>query len=150
MGREFRYKLVRGRMNAAGDVLMLGVFDGSLHEGTDKLSMAVQPDLLAFLDVLEAKGKKVVIVFEGDRLFNGALFDKVEEDCSLFVLTTNRQAENIRARGTNQTDAFLLSKKTKVANICKRFKHTPIENNHPESMEEAAEVIVKEIKRLLS
>ena len=47
--------------------------DGNTFQGTDRLSMAVQPDAVKFLK----SAKDVNIIFEGDRLFNSKFIDSI-------------------------------------------------------------------------
>lgn len=65
--KEFRIGKCRGIESKCGKFKMLGVFDGSKFEGTDKLSMTVINDAISYLKGIN--GKSVVFV-EGDRLFN--------------------------------------------------------------------------------
>lgn len=53
---------------ARGPYRMLGVFDGSTFEGTDKLIMAVIDDALRYLDELSRQPERTVVFVEGDRL----------------------------------------------------------------------------------
>ena len=55
----FKYKKLRGIRNENGRIQMLGVFDNSKHEGTDKLSMTVIADALEYIKSLEPGFKKV-------------------------------------------------------------------------------------------
>ena len=88
--KVFSYGLVRGMFDGKGNYV-LGVFDGSVHEGTDKLSMAVQPHVVKFLNHLHSKSSRAVVYFEGDRLFNGSLFRSIPVAAlKIFVLESGR------------------------------------------------------------
>lgn len=109
----FKFGQVRGEYNKESNLYFIGVFDGSIFEGTDKLSMSVQPDFIKFLNWCEG-----VVIYEGDRLFNQSLFT-LEYPFIKVVLTaeedTLRRRHNLR--GDSQTDTFLKSKRTKINNI---------------------------------
>lgn len=110
----FKYGLVRGEYDKERGIYFIGIYDGSTFEGSDKLSMAVNKDFLKFLEYL----KDGVVVFEGDRLFNASLFLK-EYSFDIYVLTASKSTleERYKERGSNQTETFLKSRRTKIKNI---------------------------------
>jgi hypothetical protein len=147
LNSTFNFGLVRARCNKESTRIMVGVFDGTVHEGTDKLSMAVQPDFLKLLKALKKLDKRITVVFEGDRLFNASLFEKAEVDeLSIYILQTKNQSQNIIKRGTTQPEQFLQSKKTKVQNIMNKFSHKLLNNDEPEDVEKCASVIFDEVE----
>lgn len=147
LNSTFSFGLVRSRCNKESTRIMVGVFDGTVHEGTDKLSMAVQPDFLKLLKALKKLDRRVVVVFEGDRLFNASLFEKAEVDeLSIYILQTKNQSQNIAKRGTAQPEQFLLAKKTKVHNIMSKFPHTILNNDEPDDVEKCASTIFHEVE----
>jgi len=140
--KTFKYGLVRGLYNEENNLYFLGIYDNSVFCGTDKLSMAVQPD---FLNLVE-KIPEATFVFEGDRLFNQSLFDK--KDCEIIVLnvTEKTNEERHKKRNDNQTEKFKKSKKTKIKNILSKNKVTLLNNDTEEDNKKAKETILKLIK----
>ena len=51
--KKFKYGLVQGLYNERLKLYIIGVYDGSIFSGTDKLSMAVQPDFIKLIGKLE-------------------------------------------------------------------------------------------------
>lgn len=109
----FKYGQVRGEYNKDLNLYFIGVFDGSTFEGTDRLSMSVQPDFIKFLNWCEG-----VVIYEGDRLFNQSLFTLGFPFVKV-VLKGDKDLLDIRhkTRGDSQTETFLKSKRTKINNI---------------------------------
>lgn len=145
----FKKGLVRGVASKALDMLVPGVFDGTVFEGTDKLSMGVQPELCALLSSLQRKalanGTRIDVLMEGDRVTNGSLLDHVlacGATLRLFVVESP-VAEGFRARrGTHQAETFLRGKRTKVAGLKARFPHTVLTNEHPGDIERLAALVL--------
>lgn len=125
-GLEFKAIRVEGLLdclyNEEKSVYILGKYEESdnVFQGTDRLSMAVQPSAVKFFDTLKEES---TVVFEGDRLFNNKflsyLQEKFEEDLKIIVLRVSDDSLNARhlSRNDNQTDKFKTSRKTKVNNI---------------------------------
>ncbi len=138
--RQFRYKLVRGVMNEKGDHV-LGVYDGSAFEGSDKLSMAVQPDLIKFVNLLESKGKPVTIYAEGDRVTNSSFIEKFEDQVNLFVVESDFVEQFREKRGIKQDEKFKKAKRTKVDGLIKKFSHEIVRNQEEDDPERIAELL---------
>lgn len=95
--------------------------------GTDKLSMAVQPDAVQFV----SRAKHGVFggytfLFEGDRLFNSSFLgecSKYFHTMSVVVLVASPELLSMRhsQRGDTQGETFLKSRRTKVENILKNY-----------------------------
>tara|TARA_R100000773_G_C4195107_1_gene99571 strand:- start:315 stop:845 length:531 start_codon:yes stop_codon:yes gene_type:complete len=140
--RKFKYGLVRGIAN--NKLNIVGVYDkiNCLFSGTDQLSMAVQPQFLKFVE----KCSNEVILFEGDRLFNQSLFDKV--DCEIIVIKANKEEVHKRhiQRKDTQTEKFIKAKRTKIENIIQKNKVTIFSNDNNEEQEQ----IIKHIKTLIN
>ena len=66
-------KLLDAMYSKKLNLYILGKYanDGNVFQGTDRLSMAVQPDALKFFEQLTFDADDVNVIFEGDRLFNG-------------------------------------------------------------------------------
>tara|TARA_R100001015_G_C4621996_1_gene179334 strand:+ start:21 stop:536 length:516 start_codon:yes stop_codon:yes gene_type:complete len=124
----FKYKLVRGMYCPRRLIYFIGVYDESTFSGTDKLSMAVQPHFVQLLSKLT----KGVFVFEGDRLFNQSLFDKVK--CEKIIIDAEEETLERRhkQRNDNQSDKFIKAKRTKLNNILEKNSVTLLPNNTDE------------------
>jgi len=124
----FKFKLVRGLYNKKNNIYFIGIYDNSVFSGTDKLSMAVQPDFFKFLD----KVKNSLVIFEGDRLFNQSLFNKYK--CKIVVLKADNKTLEGRhiLRSDNQTEVFKKAKKTKIVNIIEKNNVILYNNNTDE------------------
>lgn len=97
--------------------------DGNIFQGTDRLSMAVQPDAVKFIDEMKLSTKEVNVIFEGDRLFNGKFIDHIADNASDFrVLVIKAPHDVVEQRHVdrkdNQDDKFKNGRKTKIENIC--------------------------------
>jgi dephospho-CoA kinase len=122
---KFNFGLVRGMYFSKHSLYIIGIYDKSVFSGTDKLSMAVQPDFIRFCSKI-TDGK---ILFEGDRLFNQSLFNKV--DCDIIIIEVNENTEKLRhkKRNDNQSQKFIKSKHTKIENIKKNNSVNLYNNN---------------------
>ena len=129
---KFNFGLVKGMYFSKHSLYIIGIYDKSVFSGTDKLSMAVQPDFIRFCKKIE-NGK---ILFEGDRLFNQSLFDKV--DCDIMVIEVNEKIEKQRhkKRNDSQSAKFIKSKQTKIENIKKNNSVDLLNNNTKKQYEE--------------
>lgn len=140
---EFKHGLCRGIESRDGKYSMLGVFDGSMFEGTDKLGMTVINDALQYIRELQEKDGKAVVFVEGDRLFNIRFLSKT--DALLLVLDANGAILKRRhiERGDSQTESFLKSRRSKVENFISRYKVRRIWNNTPKDQERILSYILK-------
>ena len=115
--KQFKYKKLYGHFNEELHLVILGVYSaGEIFSGTDKLSMAVQPDFEEFID----KNKpNYNILFEGDRLFNLKTIKKCMQNSNLkiFIIESKHTNARHKDRNDNQTDKFIKGRKTKVNNI---------------------------------
>ena len=95
---DYKKGLVRGKYCPVTNVYFIGVFDDTLFEGTDKLSLAVQP---AFIEFVKSTSN-AKIVFEGDRLFNASVFEKLK--AVIFILNIDKDIHQVRhnERGNKQ------------------------------------------------
>jgi len=98
---------------------VLGKYDdGEIFSGTDRMSMAVQPEAIKFLATLPSEA---VVLFEGDRLFTASFLEHCVEnyDCEIIYLETDKsiREERYKERGSNQNETWLQGRETKIANI---------------------------------
>lgn len=103
-----------------GNIRILGKYeDGEVFAGTDRLSMAVQPKVLEYLNENESDH----IVFEGDRLTSINLFKQIKSSnkhqLHILSLVTSDEVrqERYELRGSNQSEKFINGRATKIQNI---------------------------------
>ena len=88
---------------------MPGIHDGSMFQGSDKLSMAVTKDLDKFTQW--SKGR--IVIYEGDRFTNAKILSQ-----SPYVIKIAGDGSKGRSlRGSEQSERHLKSIATRVANI---------------------------------
>ena len=94
-----------------GNCLIMGKYDGTTFEGTDKLSMAVASDYpkLKQYNVMDK-----IIVAEGDRFTNGTFIKLFNP---YIIKISDDGAKGRKSRGSNQTQRHLKAIVTRVANI---------------------------------
>jgi len=105
------------------NIYILGKYeDGEVFSGTDRMSMAVQPEAIKFLAYLT---KNSILLFEGDRLFTASFLEHCVNlyDTSLIYLKTDRsiRQDRYKERGSNQNETWLAGRETKVSNIMSNF-----------------------------
>lgn len=114
-------KLLDATYSKKLNLYILGKYenDGNVFQGTDRLSMAVQPDAVAFFESIEDAN----VIFEGDRIFNGKMLDRLSElfpnDFKVLILTASHNTKEQRHvdRKDDQDDKFKNSRATKISNI---------------------------------
>ena len=102
-----------------GNVYVLGKYeDGQVFSGTDRMSMAVQPEAIKFLATLPSDA---VVLYEGDRLFTASFLEHCLDNYELNIvyLKTDKSVrqERYKDRGSNQNETWLQGRETKIANI---------------------------------
>jgi hypothetical protein len=112
--------------HAFGNYVILGKYeDGEVFAGTDRMSMAVQPEAVKFLKECNDRGVKGVL-FEGDRLTNLSFIEHCLEnyDTSILYLEVDPKTREARyaERGSNQSEQFIRGRETKYANIMTNFQ----------------------------
>lgn len=115
------FKLVPYHKN--GKIHILGKYEeGETFGGTDKMSMAVQPEAVKFLAQLPSDS---IVLFEGDRLCTASfLEDCVEKyDTKIVYLRTSKETrtERYAERGSNQDETWLRGRESKISNIRSNF-----------------------------
>jgi len=101
------------------NVYVLGKYEeGETFAGTDRMSMAVQPEAIKFLATLPADS---VVLYEGDRLFTSSFLEDCLDkyDLEIVYLSTTKDVRTDRyaERGSNQNETWLAGRESKVANI---------------------------------
>ena len=108
----------------SGDIRLFGKYEeGDLFAGTDKLSMAVQPEAIKYLQ----NPTHSVNIFEGDRLTSIAFFQealKLGYDLSIVILEVSDQTRERRyqERGSEQNEKFIRGRRTKIENVKSEFE----------------------------
>ena len=113
--------LVEGQIQ--GDMFVMGKYEeGEVFSGTDRLSMAVQPKAIEYLQSDPAK----FVLFEGDRLTTVSFFQAVKQaghTLHIIELTIPDELRKQRYidRGSDQSEQFIQSRFTKLKNIRSEF-----------------------------
>lgn len=107
------------------DVHILGKYeDGEVFAGTDKLSMACQPEVTKWL-----KETNSDVIYEGDRLtgtkFYDALLELANTKVTFLVLSTDEETltKRYEERGSEQNETFLAGRASKINNILTNFTY---------------------------
>lgn len=98
-------------------VIVLGKYDGSTFEGSDKLSMAVMRDLPAFQKYVKGTEKErghQVVVCEGDRFTNSTFIDGVKP---IIIKIMDDGKKGRKKRKSNQTERQIKSIQTRIDKI---------------------------------
>lgn len=144
--------LVDCEYSKEGNIYVIGKYDeGEVFAGTDKLSMATQPNALTFVQETDAN-----IIFEGDRLFNGSFLRSLVQhatsvphvDLKIILLTASQSVLQKRygERGSDQSEQFLRSRMTKYDNLLMSFDLMDlIEETRNEILEDQT-VVLKEMQ----
>jgi GTPase SAR1 family protein len=124
-----------GSINRQSKIIILGIYDEFGFCGTDRLSFAVQPKIVKFIDyansVKELDGYK--ILFEGDRLFNSSfIVANSNLDCKYILLTCSKDELERRHkdRKDNQDQTFLKGRKTKYYRLKSQFQLVELPNEN--------------------
>lgn len=133
---DFKSGLCRGIEN--GQYKMIGVFDGSTFEGTDRLSMAVIDDAIDYIKQLD----NAVVFVEGDRLFNYRFLQAVK--ASVIIIDAHPDVLHIRhaQRGDAQSEIFLKGRRSKIENFAKKYKLKRLYNNTNSDSERITDFII--------
>jgi len=150
INKNFEYeKLLKGHCNE--DYIVLGLYGGELFDGTDKLSMAVQPVFERFIN--KEKTKKHIIL-EGDRLFKKSLIRWLQSSNNFFrliILTASESVKSFRhkKRKDEQTQKWINAKKTTINNITSEFNHTMFKNENMIDMDKIIDYILQEKNNII-
>lgn len=127
----------------AGNVFAYGVFDGSLFEGTDRLSMCVIDDAIAHVKELQGGADRHVLFVEGDRLFCERFLRAAS--ATVIVIDAAKQVlcNRHKLRRDRQTSTRLKACRTKIENFCSRHKVIRVFNNTPGDLSRIVGEIVR-------
>ena len=114
--------LVDGYLSNDGIFLMGKYEEGEVFSGTDRLSMAVQPKAVEYLQTKPAE----TVIFEGDRLTTLSFFREVKSCGHKLVIVELVVSDFVREkryrdRGSEQTEQFIQSRFTKLRNVRSEF-----------------------------
>mgnify|MGYP003674441977 CR=1 FL=1 len=107
-------------------LMVIGKYDNSTFEGSDKLSMAVMSDISFFRDWSVAKDGFTIA--EGDRFMNKRYIDNMQP---IIIQIKGSGEEGRILRGSKQTERHLKAINTRVSNIAKEFGIVKVyDSNH--------------------
>lgn len=101
------------------NIYVLGKYEeGHVFAGTDRMSMAVQPEAIKFLETLPSDS---IVLYEGDRLFTASFLEDCLDkyDLDIIYLSTDKEVRTLRyaERGSEQDETWLRGRETKISNI---------------------------------
>ena len=105
-------KIGRFVFHEAKDYIIVGKYDGSTFEGSDKLSMSVMADLDMMLEYINSVNK--FAIYEGDRFTNYKFINKANP-IIYKILGDGQQGRT--QRGSEQSSRQIKSIQTRVNNI---------------------------------
>lgn len=123
---KHRGKLGMFKFHYNRDMLVVGKYDGSTFEGSDKLSMAVMRDIDTFRDWCTER--ECITIAEGDRFMNKKYIDNMNP----LIIQIQGDGEAGRLmRKSEQTDRHLKAINTRVSNISSQFGIVKVyDSNH--------------------
>jgi broad-specificity NMP kinase len=120
-------KLVNASYNTERDLYILGKYEeGETFAGTDRLSMAVQPEMQKWIQTHNCN-----ILFEGDRIFNQSFLEFAmglpNTDLQVVYLKAPKDIleQRYKDRGSDQSEQFLRGRETKYSNLLSNFELMP-------------------------
>ena len=120
-------KLVSAMYNEEMDPYILRKYqEGQTFAGTDRLSMAVQPEVQKWIQTHNCN-----ILFEGDRIFNQSFLEFAmglpNTDLQVVYLKAPKEIleQRYKDRGSDQSEQFLRGRETKYSNLLSNFELMP-------------------------
>ena len=135
------------------EIFILGKYEeGEVFSGTDRMSMAVQPEAIKFLTYLP---ENAIVLFEGDRLFTASFLEHCVEkyDTKIVYLKTTKdiRSDRYKERGSEQNETWLQGRETKIANILTNmtlmFNIETFENNNLDQQHAVYERILSYVQQ---
>ena len=136
----------------SGDNYILGKYDdGETFSGTDRMSMAVQPEAVKFLASLP---NSAIVLFEGDRLFTASFLENFVDtyETDILYLETDKtiREDRYKERGSNQNETWLRGRESKIANILSNmslmFNTSKFKNNTLQEQKTIVEYIMDKLE----
>jgi dephospho-CoA kinase len=152
VSREFKsdFKLVP--YHQKDNVYILGKYEiGETFGGTDKMSMAVQPEAIKFLASLD---KESIVIFEGDRLCTSSFLEHCNDkyELTMVYLSTSKsiREERYKERNSNQDETWLKGRESKISNILSnlslKFVTEVFTHNEKNDSDKIVDFIMEKIK----
>ncbi len=120
-------KLINAMYNEELDLYILGKYqEGETFAGTDRLSMAVQPEIENWIQTHNCN-----VLFEGDRIFNQSFLEFAmglpNTDLQIIMLSAPKTIleQRYQERGSDQSEQFLKGRETKYSKIQSNFDLMP-------------------------
>lgn len=131
------------------NVAILGKYEeGQLFAGTDRLSMAVQPQAVQWLK--QAGSLIDTVLFEGDRLSNQSFLEHIVDNYDARIIYLEvPESERLRRyaeRGSNQSEQFLRGRETKYANLTANMVLQMSTTTYRHMTSEDTEVVLNDIR----
>lgn len=135
--------------------IVLGIYDSDPFGGTDRLSMAVSPDVEKLIKKLQ--GDKAydgwTLTWEGDRLSSAALFEyAIKQGATLIPYCIVAKPEEIarrqRLRSNQQNSNWRKGRESKVLNLCQKYSPCILHGSTKEDLDTAIEVLTQKILKL--
>lgn len=108
-------KIGKFYFNYADGIVVIGKYDNTIFQGSDRLSMAVMSDIDMFNKFAENK----LVICEGDRLTNSTFITKSNPT---IIRITDDGLNGRKIRNSNQTERHLKSIATRVNNITPHYQ----------------------------
>lgn len=131
------------------NIYILGKYEeGEKFSGTDRMSMAVQPEAVKFLASLP---DGAIVLYEGDRLFTASFLEHCLDnyDLEIIYLETDKEVrkDRYKERGSDQNETWLQGRETKIANILSNmmlmFNTVKFKNNNMQDQKKIIDHIMK-------
>lgn len=119
--RFVRKKIGKFVFEECEDYIVVGNYDGSTFEGSDKLSMSIMTDYEMILQFFDETKK--TIFYEGDRFTNSKFLSMAEP---LIIKIKGDGEEGRLIRKSSQSERHLKSIRTRISNI---NEHVSVENS---------------------
>lgn len=114
-------------------VIVLGRYDGSTFDGTDRMSKGVGPKFREWLSANKEDLEGWTILGEGERFSNQPNLDAMFEnaDMELVCVSVGEEELNKRhaKRGEEQNESWRKGMSTRISNLCKKYDHTLLIND---------------------
>ena len=156
----FSFGRVKGHTIKKENLWILGIYNpGETFPGTDRLSMSVHPDAVAFLKHLKAApipqgSPKPTILVEGDRLVGGKFLQECQKHGKLYLMMLSCPADlkhqRHQDRKDTQSPTFLQGKATKAMNLIDQFDGIVERHDHhtPADTERLKNLVLARVRRI--
>lgn len=145
-------KLVPFHKHPHMPLYVLGKYEkDEVFGGTDKMSMACQPEVIKWMNALSDKD---IVLFEGDRLFNGSFLNYCMDNHDLSIIHVkvdkNLLQDRYKERGSNQNEKWLEGRNSKINNILTNMMLKPyivdLVNDNQSHLEDNVDYLISILK----